>query len=188
MVRRRLPPLAACLLALAVAAGCGNKDEHPGVDEPAREGLAVPLDGVEYNVFLSRELNRRLPEDSAYYKGPEAPPGEILFGVFLQACNRSGETKRTAEEFAIKDNQGEIFHPVELEQDNEFGYHSRSLAPKECIPKDGSLAQLGPTGGSMLLFRLPIEKTENRPLELEVEGSFDPVEAKREKLTFELDI
>jgi hypothetical protein len=34
----------------------------------------------------------------------------------------------------------------------------------------------------MLLFQLPLENTENRPLELEVEGEGD------EKLTFELDI
>ena len=42
--------------------------------------------------------------------------------------------------------------------------------PNECIPEAGSVAQLGPTAGSMLLFRLPLENTENRPLELEIEG------------------
>jgi hypothetical protein len=34
----------------------------------------------------------------------------------------------------------------------------------------------------MLLFRLPLQFTENRPIELEIEGEGD------EKLTFELDI
>jgi hypothetical protein len=45
------------------------------------------------------------------------------------------------------------------------------------------MAQLGPTGGAMLLFKLPLQTTENRPLELEVQGQGDD-----DKLTFELDI
>jgi hypothetical protein len=34
----------------------------------------------------------------------------------------------------------------------------------------------------MLLFRVPVKNTENRPLELEIQGEGD------EKLTFELDL
>jgi hypothetical protein len=44
------------------------------------------------------------------------------------------------------------------------------------------VAQLGPSAGSMLLFEFPLETTENRPLELEMEGESG------ETLTFELDI
>jgi hypothetical protein len=43
----------------------------------------------------------------------------------------------------------------------------------------------------MLLFKLPLANTENRPLELEVEAPFDPAatgEPEHEKLKFELDI
>jgi hypothetical protein len=40
----------------------------------------------------------------------------------------------------------------------------------------------------MLLFRLPLDLTENRPLELEIEGPADALEAKRKRLTFELDL
>jgi hypothetical protein len=47
------------------------------------------------------------------------------------------------------------------------------------------VAQLGPTAGSMLLFKLPLQNTENRPLELEIEN---PSEGEPEALTFELDI
>jgi len=54
--------------------------------------------------------------------------------------------------------------------------------PDECIPEEGSVAQLGPTAGSMLLFRLPLENTEYRPLELEIQGEGE------DHLTFELDI
>jgi hypothetical protein len=44
------------------------------------------------------------------------------------------------------------------------------------------VAQLGPAGGSMLLFELPLETTENRPLELEI------VAENGEMLIYELDI
>jgi hypothetical protein len=171
----RLPTLFACLVALG--------DEEPGVTEPAREGLALPLEGIDYNVFITRQLNPAIPPDDAYVEGPEPAPGETLYGIFLQACNPStDESHGTVEEFKIVDNQGNEFEPEELSEDNRFAYHARELEPKECIPEAGSVAQLGPTAGTMLLFRLPLQTTENRPLELEIEGEGD------ERLTFELDI
>jgi hypothetical protein len=173
--------LLACLAALALgAAACG--EEEPGVDEPAREGLALPLDGVDYNVFITRQLNPAIPPDSAYVEGPEPAPGETLYGIFLQACNTSEDVRTTVEDFKVVDNQGNEFEPEELPENNRFAYHPRELDPKECIPEAGSVAQLGPTAGSMLLFRLPLQMTENRPLELEMQGEGD------EHLTFELDI
>jgi hypothetical protein len=178
---RRLT-LAVCVLALAAPLGltaCG--DEEPGVDEPAREGLALELDGVDYNVFITRQLNPRVPPDGAYVTD-EAPPGETLYGVFIQVCNNSDEPRETVSEFVVKDNQENTFEPEELPEDNAFAYSPRTLNPAECIPEAGSVAQLGPSAGSMLLFQLPIENTENRPLELEVEGEGG------ETLTFELDI
>jgi hypothetical protein len=179
---RRALPLAACVLAVAVALGltaCG--DEEPGVDEPAREGLALELDGVAYNVFITRQLNPRVAPDGAYVRD-EAPPGETLYGVFIQACNQSDEARQTVENFVVKDNQENEFEPEELPEDNAFAYMSRTIEPHECIPEAGSVAQLGPTAGSMLLFQFPLETTENRPLELELEGESG------ERLTFELDL
>ena len=81
----------------------------------------------------------------------------------------------------VKDNQDNRFEPEPLPTDNAFAYTPRTLDPKECIPEAGSVAQLGPTAGSMLLFQFPLENTENRPLELEIEQD-------GEKRTFELDI
>jgi hypothetical protein len=187
MPRRLL--LLLCLAALTPsAAACGTADEHPGVDHPAREGLAVELDGVEYNIFITRQLNPRVAPDEAYVEeDAEADEGETLYGVFLQACNRADEgsdsaTSVDADAFTIVDNQGNEFEPEELPEDNDFAYHGRELLPQECIPESGSVAQLGPTAGSMLLFRLPLENTEYRPLELELDGEGE------EHLTFELDI
>jgi hypothetical protein len=181
MASRRLS-LAACILAVAASLGpaaCG--DDEPGVDEPAREGLALELDGVDYNVFITRQLNPRVAPDQAYVT-EEAPPGETLYGVFIQVCNHSEEPRETVSEFVVKDNQENTFEPEELPEDNAFAYSPRTLDPKECIPEAGSVAQLGPSAGSMLLFQFPLENTENRPLELELEGESG------ETLTFELDI
>jgi hypothetical protein len=177
---RRLA-LVACVLGLAVgAAACG--DEEPGVDEPAREGLALPLDGVDYNVFITRQLNPAIPPDNTYYTGPEPSPDETLYGVFVQTCNNSDERRGTAEDFKVVDNQGNEFEPEQVDAGSVIAYEPRELDPKECIPEAGSLAQLGPQAASMLLFRIPLQATENRPLELEIEGEGD------ETLTFELDI
>ena len=180
----RLPVMLLCLAVLAAgAAACGEADVEQGVDEPAREGIAVPLDGLDYNVFITRQLNTRITPDSAYVDaGTEPEPGETLYGVFIQVCNHSDETHETTDEFKVIDAQGNEFEPEELPEDNAFAYHAGEVLPDECIPEAGSVAQLGPTAGSMLLFRLPLANTEYRPLELEVEGEGD------EHLTFELDI
>ena len=178
---RRLT-LVACLLAVAAPLGlaaCG--DEEPGVDEPAREGLALELDGVTYNVFITRQLNPRVAPDGAYVTD-EAPPGSALWGIFIQVCNHSDEAHETVSDFIMKDNQENEFEPEDLPVDNAFAYAPRTLDPDECIPEAGSVAQLGPSAGSMLLFQLPLQTTENRPLELEMEAESG------DTLTFELDI
>jgi hypothetical protein len=191
MPRHRLiRTFAACAAALALAltvAACGDRTEA-GVDHPAREGLNLPLGGLEYNVFLTRELNLKIEEDKAYFAGPPAPPGKSLYAVFVQVCNHGKDPKRMAEDFVVVDNQGNRFYPIKLARTNPFAYNPRVLAADQCAPASGSVAQLGPTGGLMVLFQFPLQNTENRPLELEVAGPFDATAGKREKLTFELDI
>ena len=55
MPRRLLMLL--CLVAVtAFAAACGEADVEQGVEEPAREGLAVDMGGIDYNVFITRQL------------------------------------------------------------------------------------------------------------------------------------
>jgi hypothetical protein len=183
MALRRATTVAACVLALAstvALTACG--EDEPGVDEPAREGLALELGGVEYNVFITRQLNPSVPPDNDYYDGPELPRGETLYGVFIQVCNHSDEAHDTASAFKVTDNQGNEFEPQELPADNPFAYAPRRLEPDECIPQVGSVAALGPSAASMLLFQLPLKNTENRPLELEIEGEGS------ESLVYELDI
>lgn len=182
--------IAACALALAAAllvAGCGGSSGQ-GTKEPAREGLAIPLGGVEYNVFLTREINPRIAEDKAYYSGPEAPRGSALYAVFVQACNAGKREVRTASDFTVTDNQGTRFKPLALPKSNPFAYRPTLLQADTCEPQVGSVAQLGPTAGSLLLFEFPLSNTENRPLELEVRGPFDALAGRRKSIRFTLDI
>lgn len=188
MARIRLKSaLAGCLIALALGgavAGCG--EEEPGLEEPAREGLTIDVGGVEYTVFLTRELNLAIPPDQAYYDGPPAGGDSALFGVFLTACNPkdADEAMPATDEFVVEDNQGNEFEPIELTEENPFAYVARKLAPGTCIPEDGSVAAQGSTAGSMLLFEFPLESTENRPLELTI----TPTDLTAEPKHVELDL
>jgi hypothetical protein len=184
MVLRRLTVAICALVAALGATACGN-DEKQGVDEPAREGLAIPMGGIHYNVYITRQLNLAITPDKAYYPGPQPGPDDTLYGIFMEVCNDSDETHPTAETFKVKDSQGNEFSPTPLAEDNPFAYQPQDLAPQECIPEAGSVAQLGPTAASMLLFRLPLATTENRPLELEVEN---PSSGEPRRLTFTLDL
>jgi hypothetical protein len=182
MPRRVLMLLCVAVLAAGLGA-CGNKDTKLGVDEAASEGLALGLDGIDYNVFITRELNPHITPDKSYVDpGTEPDATHVLYGVFIQTCNRSNDSHQTADRFKIVDNQGNEYEPEPLPESNDFAYHARVLAPNECIPESGSVAQLGPTAGSMILFRLPLANTEFRPLELEIEGPSGG------HLTYKLDI
>ena len=146
---------------------------------------------MDYNLFITRELNLRITPDKAYYKGPEAAPGQVLYGVFVKVCGAKEGARPSsvpARNFVVHDNQGNKYFPKQLPEDNAFAYNARPLSYEECIPQSGSVAQQGPTAGSMLLYEFPLEKTENRPLEMVIEGPYDLIEGKRESLYIELDI
>lgn len=171
---RRLLLALACAATAASLSGCFLEEEKEE-GEPLREGLAVKVGGIEYTVYITRELNPALPDDRGYWQGDEAKPGFALYGVFLQACNRSEEdnalddgTYDATDDFVVVDTQGNEYEPIEPDEENVFHYHAGPLEPDECIPEKGSLAQQGPTGGAMLTFEFPLEAGENRPLELEI--------------------
>lgn len=212
MTPRRLTRLLlACFLLALVASGCGEKGEDI---DPVREGIAAPVGGIDYNVFITRQLNPRDVFDEALYNGPEdaeecrdrSPEAELtpeerpqrcptnLFGVFIQVCNETTdgtptpareptdvEGREFAGDFEIEDSQGNKFEPIPLPRTNHFAYRARPLEKGDCIPAVGSAADTSPPGAAMLLFRLPVAATENRPLELSVSDG-------GETRHFELDI
>jgi hypothetical protein len=152
----------------ALLSGCGS---NPRENDAGREGLPEKIGKLEYNVYITRELNLKDVEDSGYYKGPEAPPGFALYGVFLTACNAATDPTPkipASSDFTIVDTQGNRFKSLPVPADNVFAYHARPLQHKACIPKLGSLASSTPTNGSLLVFKLPLATLENRPLDLEI--------------------
>ena len=169
-MKLRLPKAAtiASLLAVTVLSGCG---ENPRPNDAAREGLPEEVGQIEYNVYITRELNLKDLEDQGYYDGPEAPPGFALYGVFLEACNHEDEGSEevmSARDFVIEDTQGESFEPIELADDNIFAYKPEALGGQDCTPAEGTLARSAPTNGSLLIFELPLQTLENRPLQLKI--------------------
>ena len=182
---------ASSLLLLLVAAGCGEGGDERAFnpEDPAREGIAAELDGIDYEVFITRQLNVRDPEDRQYYPGPPAPPGSAYYGVFLRACalEKLKRAAVTAGEIKVVDIRGQVYRPLPLEPDNVWAYRSEPLQPGECLPNDASATAYGPTGGALLLFRIPVTNTENRPFELEIEGTPAPRRPPR-VARFELDL
>jgi hypothetical protein len=183
MARRRITA-AACALGLLASAGLTacESSQVKAREGAEREGLAFPVANVDYNVFITRQLNLHINEDRAYYRGPQPGKDQLLYGIFLQACNHTKRPQQAADTFFITDNQGRRFDPTELPRDNPFAYQPRTLPPGICIPETGSVAQLGPTAGSMLLFKLPLQNTENRPLELHIQTPSGATAGKRVEL------
>ena len=180
--RRLVIVVLACALAMLLVAGC--KSSRP--EGVSREGLYEDVAGLDYNVFITRELNLRDAEDRDYFRGPEAPPGSALYGVFIQVCNHGHGYKFPDTAFTVEDNQGNKFEPLPLPKDNVFAYRARRLATGACIPEPGSAAASGPTAGSLLLFKFPLTSLENRPLELHIEAP--PGSQKPARKVIELDI
>ena len=180
--RRLLTALLACVVVTLLVAGC--KSSRP--EGVAREGLNEDVAGLDYNVYITRELNLRDSEDRDYYRGPEAPPGFALYGVFIQVCNHGHGYKVPDTKFVVEDNQGNRYEPLPLPKDNVFAYRPRRLSSEACIPEAGSAAASGPTAGSLLLFQFPLSSLENRPLELKIEAP--PGAEKPRETTIELDI
>ncbi|MEA2389364.1 MAG: hypothetical protein QOG41_2137 [Thermoleophilaceae bacterium] len=180
--RRLVTAVLSCALAALLVAGC-NSGRPNGA---AREGLYEEVAGLDYNVFITRELNLRDAEDRDYYRGPEAPPGFALYGVFVQVCNHGHGYRSPNTTFTVEDNQGNRFRPLPLPKDNAFAYRPRRLATDACIPEPGGAAASGPTAGALLLFKFPLQSLENRPLELKIEA---PAGAEKPReTTIELDI
>ena len=185
--RRKLALLACVLAGLTALTGCKNPREH----DAGREGLPAEIGHIEYNVYITRELNLKDVEDKDYYHGPEAPPGYALYGVFLQACNPNEDVNAphwlAASRFEIEDTAGNKYTPLPLPKDNIWAYRARPLKQNACIPKVGTLASAGPTNGSLLIFKLPLQALENRPLDLLITSP--PLEnGERETGRIELDV
>jgi len=172
MHRRSLPLVLVVLAAFAVAA-CGNKEAVVKVAET--EGIYVDVGALDYQVQISRILNPNSVPDSQYLTGlPEDEAGptdkETWFGVFVRVQNSTETVQTPALKFEIVDTQEKSFEPITLDaKENVFAYTANPLAPGATLPAVDSLTNEGPSQGSMLLFKLPFDTLQNRPLEFKIE-------------------
>jgi hypothetical protein len=178
--------LAVVLLAL-VAAGCGNEEEDATAVVADTEGLYLDVNGLKYQLQMSRYMNPNDVEDREYLVGlPESsqPPSEdeIYFGVWVRVENVSEtETRPAASIWEIHDTQDNVYRPIPLDTDvNPFAFEPVDVPPKTVIPLNDSGAGQGPVQGSLLLFKIRNESFQNRPLELKFrnggggqEGTYD---------------
>jgi hypothetical protein len=67
---------------------------------------------------------------------------------------------------------------------NPFAYHATVIPAHDQLPMKGSAADLGPTNGLVLLFKVPLTSFDNRPLVLHI---VDPASA-TSQATVELDV
>jgi hypothetical protein len=178
--------LATALLVL-VAAGCGE-EEGTAVQQTAEtEGLYLDVNGLKYQIEMSRYMNPNDLEDQEYLVGlPEdaAPPSEdeIYFGVWVRVENVSeSETRPAASVWEIHDTQENIYRPIPIDTEiNPFAFEPIDVPPKTVIPRPDTAAGQGPIQGLMLLFKIRNESFQNRPLELKFsnggggqEGTYD---------------
>jgi hypothetical protein len=171
-IRRIALPLLAALaltgVALAVSA-CGYESHETEV----AEGEPVKLGELSYNVIFSRFLNPNDNEDAAYLVGQEPPPeGSSYFGVFFEVQNKTEDTKELPDSFTVHDADKQKFESLPSESLFAFPFGGE-LESQEQIPILDSTAEQGAIEGSVVIFLLPAEVSENRPLTLEIESGGD---------------
>jgi hypothetical protein len=166
------------------AAGCGSSSTAIVAET---EGLYLDINGLKYQIEMSRYMNQNDVEDSEYLiglpEGTEQPsPDETWFGVWVRVENTSeDETRPAANQWEIHDTQENVYRPIAVDAEiNPFVYEAVDVPPKTVLPLASSAAGQGPIQGSLLLFKLKQESLQNRPLELKfsngggsTEGTYD---------------
>lgn len=172
--RNALPLFAALALAIAAlgVSACGSSEHHTDVVE----GQPATLGELKYNVIFSRFLNPGDNEDSAYLVGQPSPPADATyFGVFLEVQNESDDPHTLPGSLKITDADKEEFEALESESLYALPFGGE-VEPQEQIPVLDSTAQQGPIEGALVLFLLPDDASQNRPLIMEIPGEDGPAE------------
>jgi hypothetical protein len=154
------------LLLFSVGLTACGKEEN---SKDTSEGVPVVLGEMQYKVLFSRFLNPNDVEDAEYLVGQAAPgPDQNYLGVFVQIINKDKDADGTIPSgWVVEDTQGNSFDPLPSESPYALVFDA-SVGPEDQVPALDSTAQVGPIGGSMILFSIPDSATANRPLELTI--------------------
>jgi hypothetical protein len=190
---RKLPLILPALLAAFALGACG--DSHTKVStgtyagESGQNAPYLDVGPLKYEVQLSRELNPTNSEDASYLQGlseeeRKLEPGQEWFAVFVQVYNQTNNQLPSARELTISDTQGNTYIPVVPSQVNPYAYRPGLVPAKGQLPIPDATADLGPTQGALLLYKIQVVSLDNRPLELKI---VDP-ENSAETASAELDV
>ena len=168
--RRLLAPLLAALALAALAVGvsaCGYSSDSKSV----KEGEPMELGDLQFNVIFSRYLNPADNEDAAYLVGQPPPPdGSTYFGIFFEVQNESEEPQQLPSTLRITDATHRVYDVIPSESLYALPLGGE-VESQEQIPVLDSTPQQGPIEGSLALFLLPAEASDNRPLTLHIPGA-----------------
>lgn len=160
----RLVVLPVLLAAAALLLGaCGSKEEIDG-----GEGVTVDLQGVGYEVQISRTLNPDDEQDRSYLRGQATlPPDREWFGVFLEVRNGTGAALRIPSDIRVVDTTDRQYRRIETPDAGSLALDfQRPLRPGKGAPVPDSLAATSPESGGLVLFQITEQTVQNRPLEL----------------------
>jgi hypothetical protein len=183
---RKLPLALPALLAVLALSACGDSHTKVSTGTYAGEsGANAPYLNVGplvYEVQLSRELNPANSEDATYLQGltPEQrklEPGQEWFAVFMQVYNNTNKPHPAATSMTITDTQENSYTPLPPAAINQFAYKGGVVLAKNQIPLPGTIADVDPAEGLVLLYKIQIVSLDNRPLELKIVNPNNPSES-----------
>jgi len=191
---RRLLTVSLALVASLVLAACGQEAQDRGGFQTEiaivaeTEAIYIDLDGLKYQVQVSRQLNPGLVDDRDYFAGLPADARQLSddeewFGVWMRAENNEEMPHRLTDEFEIVDTQENVYRPVEFGPDNPFAYRPVVVQANENYPDPNSPAGERQPQGALILFKVRRFSLDNRPLELIITGA-----ESGEKATVALDV
>lgn len=163
---------------VAVASGCDGAEEETTTNDAGQEaalvveGEPLELGDLHFNVAITRFLNPNDIEDAEYLEGlPPPAVNEDYLAVFMTVENEgdSEQSLPSASEIEAKDIDDQVFEPIET--DSLFALDLGAPLPAGGeAPEPDSAAASGPVKGSFVLFLIPKEAQELRPIELEITG------------------
>lgn len=176
-VRTRLSRLVVVIGIAVLAFSVSGCDKEVRTLE-AKEGGRVYIDNLFYQVQMSRQLNQKDVEDSYYVLDQPTPAsGDTYFGVFMRVDNEDHDGRILpvgTDKMKIVTASGDEFEPIEVKSPG-WGYAPAPLGKGAMLPIENTPAFVGPIRGGLILFRVPLEDLDARPVRLEIEGPDDKV-------------
>jgi hypothetical protein len=180
----RIPAVLLSLALAATLAACGDDAQPEQRNESFQsvnaqvaetEGIYLDVDGLKYQVQISRQLNPGLVDDRDYLAGLSAEDRDLSkdeewFGVWLMAENFEEEALPNATDFEVRDTQENVYRPIEIGDGNVFAWRGARVEAGERYPHPNSPAGERQPYGSLVLFKLRRFSLDNRPLELTITG------------------